>query len=209
MTLGNVIAICEMSKDLLADGQTPYKKRVGEPFKRPIIPFGAMIEYYPVSAREQSRLHQFGKKVLPGIFLGYEPHRGGNLERRHYECGYRGIGKDGRIRNLSVENQRERSIDITKGRIIHIPSWQMAQQICQGDYEFREPIQKGENRPWGVKISVKKFKANRESLNRENQLMTVKPVPTSGRSKVTSSIVITMNLEFNSTCRRKKHSPFH
>ena len=50
---------------------------------------------------------------------------------------------------------------------------------------------------------------NRESLNRQNQQMTLKPVPTSGRSKVTSSIVITMNLEFNSTCRRRKHSPFH
>ena len=37
--------------------------------------------------------------------------------------------------------------------------------------------------------------------------MTLMPVPTSGRSKVTSSIVVTMNLEFNSTCRRKIHSP--
>ena len=34
--------------------------------------------------------------------------------------------------------------------------------------------------------------------------MTLKPVPIFGRSKVTSSIVITMNLEINSTCRRKK-----
>ena len=38
--------------------------------------------------------------------------------------------------------------------------------------------------------------------------MTLKPVPTFGRSKLTSSTVITMNLEFNSTCRRKKHSLF-
>ena len=30
-----------------------------------------MIEYHPVSARDLSRLHQFGKKILPGIFLGY------------------------------------------------------------------------------------------------------------------------------------------
>ena len=32
----------------------------------------------------------------------------------------------------------------------------------------------------------------------------IKPVPTSGLFKVTSSIVITMNLEFNSMCRRKE-----
>ena len=28
------------------------------------------VEYHPISTRDQSRLHQFGKKVLPGI--GYE-----------------------------------------------------------------------------------------------------------------------------------------
>ena len=30
-----------------------------------------MVEYHPISSRDQSRLHQSGKKVLPGIFLGY------------------------------------------------------------------------------------------------------------------------------------------
>ena len=43
----------------------------GEPFKAPIILFGGMVEYYPISARDQSRLHQLGKKVLPGILFGY------------------------------------------------------------------------------------------------------------------------------------------
>ena len=36
-----------------------------------------MVEYHPISTRDQSRLHQFGKKVLPGIFLGYELIAGG------------------------------------------------------------------------------------------------------------------------------------
>ena len=51
--------------------ETPYERRFGEPFKGPIIPFGALVEHHPISARDQSRLHQCGKKVLPGIFLGY------------------------------------------------------------------------------------------------------------------------------------------
>ena len=55
-----------------------------------------------------------------------------------------------------------------------------------------------------MKISVEDFKANWESLNRQNQKMTLKAVPTSGRFKMTSSVVITMSLGFNSTCRRKK-----
>ena len=33
--------------------------------------FGAIVEHHPISSRHQSRLQQFGKKVLPGIFLGY------------------------------------------------------------------------------------------------------------------------------------------
>ena len=57
--------------DLLSDGKTPYERRFGQPFKGPIIPFGSMVEYYPLTAKDQSRIHQFGKKVLPGLFLGY------------------------------------------------------------------------------------------------------------------------------------------
>ena len=56
---------------LLSDGKTPYERRFGKPFKGPIIPFGSLAEYYPISAKDQSRIHQFGKKVLLGLFLGY------------------------------------------------------------------------------------------------------------------------------------------
>ena len=59
-------------QDLLSDGKTPYERRFGEPFKEPIIPFGSLVEYYPISAKDQSRIHQFGKKVLLGLFLGYD-----------------------------------------------------------------------------------------------------------------------------------------
>ena len=48
-----------------------YERRFGQPFKGPIIPFGSLVEYYPITAKDQSRIHQFGKKVLPGLFLGY------------------------------------------------------------------------------------------------------------------------------------------
>ena len=64
-------------QDLLSDGKTPYERRFGEPFKGPIIPFGSLVEYYPISAEDQSRIHQFGKKVLPGLFLGYALYAGG------------------------------------------------------------------------------------------------------------------------------------
>ena len=57
--------------DLSSDGKTHHERRFGQPFKRPIIPFGSLIEYHPISSKDQSRIHQFGKKALPGLFLGY------------------------------------------------------------------------------------------------------------------------------------------
>ena len=69
--LWNAFAICENVQDLLADGRTPYERRFGESFKGPLIPCGAMVEYLPNSERDKARIHQFGKKVLPLIFLRY------------------------------------------------------------------------------------------------------------------------------------------
>ena len=70
-------------QDLLSDGKTPDERRFGIPFKGPIIPFGAMVEYHTISAKDISTLHQFRSRVLPGIFLGYVL-CGWDLERRHY-----------------------------------------------------------------------------------------------------------------------------
>ena len=55
-------------QNLLAVGKTPYERLV--------IPFDSMVEYHPISAKDQSRLHQLGEKVLPGIFLGYALYAG-------------------------------------------------------------------------------------------------------------------------------------
>ena len=79
-----VTAICEKLQGLLSDGKTPYERRFGIPFNGPVIPFGAMVEYHPLSAKDLSRLHHFGPEVLPGIFLGYVLSAGENLEGRHH-----------------------------------------------------------------------------------------------------------------------------
>ena len=52
-------------QDLLSDGTTPYERRFVEPFRGSIIPFGSKVEYHPISAKDVSRLYQFGTKVLP------------------------------------------------------------------------------------------------------------------------------------------------
>ena len=39
--------------DLFSDGKTHHEKRFGQPFKRPIIPFGSLVEYHPITAKDQ------------------------------------------------------------------------------------------------------------------------------------------------------------
>ena len=62
--------------DLLSDEKTPYERPFGQPFKGPIIPFGSLVEYHPITAKDQSRIHQFGNKVLPGLLFGYALYAG-------------------------------------------------------------------------------------------------------------------------------------
>ena len=64
-------------QDLLSDGKTSYEILFGQPFNGPIIPFGSLVKYHPIIANDQSRIHQFGKKVLLGLFLGYALYAGG------------------------------------------------------------------------------------------------------------------------------------
>ena len=40
-------------------------------------PFGSLVEYHPKTAKNQSRIHQFAKKILAGLFLGYALYAGG------------------------------------------------------------------------------------------------------------------------------------
>ena len=49
---------------------------LGNHLKDQFFPFCSLAEHYPISAKDQSRIHQFGKKVLPGWFLGYALYAG-------------------------------------------------------------------------------------------------------------------------------------
>ena len=66
--------------DLLSDGKTPYERRFGQPFKGPIIPFGSLVEYHPITAKDQSRIHQFWKESFTWIVPRIRYLRGGNVE---------------------------------------------------------------------------------------------------------------------------------
>ena len=65
-------------------GRRPMKDVLGQLFQGQIIPLGSLDEYHPTTAKDQSRIHQFGKKVLPGLFLGYALYAGWNFGRVTY-----------------------------------------------------------------------------------------------------------------------------
>ena len=54
-------------QDLLSDEKTPNERRFGKPFKGPIIPFGSLVEYYPISAKDQSKNPSIWKESLTWI----------------------------------------------------------------------------------------------------------------------------------------------
>ena len=52
--------------DLLSDGKTPYERRFGQPFKGPIIPFGSLVEYYPITAKTSQESINLERKSYLG-----------------------------------------------------------------------------------------------------------------------------------------------
>ena len=52
--LWNVTAICETFKISCLMGRHHMERRFEAPFEGPVIPFGAMVEYRPISAKDQS-----------------------------------------------------------------------------------------------------------------------------------------------------------
>ena len=73
----NAVPMCDTFKISCLMGRLHMKDVFGKPFQGPIIPFGSLVEYYPISAKDQSRIHQFGKKILPGLFLECALYAGG------------------------------------------------------------------------------------------------------------------------------------
>ena len=75
--LWNVTPICETSQTYCLMGRRRMKDVLGNHSRDLLFHFGSLVEYYPINAKDQSRIHQFGKKVLPGLFLGYALYAGG------------------------------------------------------------------------------------------------------------------------------------
>ena len=78
----NVTAICETFKISCLIRRHPITGGSENHSMAPVIPFGAMVEYHPISDKDLSRLHQFMSKSLARHIPWTCVACGGNLERR-------------------------------------------------------------------------------------------------------------------------------
>ena len=196
-------------QDLLSDGKTPYERRFGEPFKGPIIPFGSLVEYYPISAKDQSRIHQFGKKVLPGLFLGYALYSGriwkgdvlvADLEELETMDASEIYSKRLNAKVVIFHKEKGEFIfPIADGRIKHLG----------GDQELRtshmirdHPIRGEGQRDFLGESDGSPPPSPQDWMPKKRDL-------TSGPCQETSYTAITLNPESNFTRREKNHSRFH
>ena len=80
--------------DKVAADKTANEKRCGVKFDGLLIPCGANVSYKPISSKDEARLHQCGKPMLPRIFVGVRGTCGGG------ESGDLLIAADGRVETV-------------------------------------------------------------------------------------------------------------
>ena len=182
-------------------------------FNGPVTPCGAVVEYHSISPKDQSRLHQFGAKVLPGIFLGFVL--------------YAGRIWKGDIVVADVEELEEMEESELYARRLNAKKVLTPQR--SGNYIF--PVADGTVKIFGREHRLRRSTFNRERPERgeEQEIpsrkirrmsfsqqhhkttqhgMMWKLKMISGRLQEISFIVITWNPESNWTCREKNHFLF-
>ena len=197
-------------QDLVSDGKTPYERCFGQPFKGPTIPFGSLVEYYPITAKDQSRIHQLGKKVLPGLFLGYA---------LYAVRIWKGDVLVADLEELETMDASEIYSKRLNAKEVIFPK-EKGEFIFQSQMDESKPLEEirtWEHPPW---YGIDQFKERVILTFLENQKglfhnlkthfwMPVKRWTIFGQCQETSCTAITLNPDSNFTRREKNHSPFH
>ena len=180
-----------------------------ELFKLPEVASGSMTDYHPISAEDQSRIHQFGQKFYLEYFK--------DMHHMLGECGKEFFSSQ-TLRSLNIwtrqksmlENSTQRNYLRRKMVNTSCSRSQMEQLNCLKEIMESENPHQCRINPWVVKTSAVTFMEVRRNLNQKTkQTITWKPATIFGRSKGISFIAITSNSVFSCACRKKKHSQFH
>ena len=156
-------------QDILADGETPHERRFGESFKGPIIPFGALVEYLPSSARDQARIHQIGDRMY---YQGFFEDMHWSREDYAKEIFWLPILKN--LENLDASDILSQKTECERSPGNSKEMEKLYSLVADGtaklsgrDYEFPGTHSETWTNRRGARVSEENFSANRKSLNRQ------------------------------------------
>ena len=199
-------------QDLISDEKTPYEWRFGMLSCGPVMPFGATVECHLFAAKDLSRLHQFGPKVLSGIFIGYALHSGGIWKG---DVMIADIEEFGQMDASELDARRLNAKEVLtpmKGENFMFPVADGTVNPPGGDPRLKPSTSIRDHLERGEEQEV--FRGETDGLSSpthikmtQNWMMRELNV-TSGLLREISFIAITWNSESNCTCRKKKHFLF-
>ena len=121
--------------------ETPHERRFGEPFKGPMIPSGALIEYHPISPKDKARILILARENNQESDLAMSWSRV-ILQRRYSDSRSEDLEKVG---YSSSTTQREGDSNWTKDDECKFPVADGTAKLRGRDYEFRESILRRES----------------------------------------------------------------
>ena len=150
-------------------------------------------EYHPISAKDLSRLHQFGHKVLPGVFLGNVLY----AVRSGKETFWSQTSRSWKGRTHQKSTQETPKV-VT---IFKFPIADGKVKLSGGEHVLRT---------LNMEKNLKIFEGNPRGLQRHKThcWVTVKHETTSGRFQETTKTAITLNQESNCTRRERSLCQF-
>ena len=196
--------------DLLSDGKTPYEDVLGNHLKDRSFRLVHWLSITLFTAKDQSRIHQFGKKVLPGLFLGYALYAGGIWKGDILVADIEELETMDALEIYSKRlNAKEVILPKEKGEFIfRIADGRI--KFAGGDQDLRTStlIRQRPIRGESPLIFLENQKGLFHHLTTRFR-MPVKQLMNFGPCQETSYSAITLNQESNFTRREKNHSLFH
>ena len=103
-----------MSLTNCKEGFTAFQNRFTKEFLGPLIPLGAEVKYMPIGKKDTARLHKFGNKRLPAVFIGYGQQAGGNWDGTLLIADWEEIVNAERASEIHVKRYKANEVNVMK-----------------------------------------------------------------------------------------------
>ena len=170
-----------------------------------------LVEYHPITAKDQSRIHQFGNKVLPGLFLGYAVYARGTWKGDVLVADLEELEAMDASEIYSKRLNAKELIFPKEKTIIYFPNRRWTNQNPLEEIKTWEHPRRYGSDQFKEKVTLI-FLENQKGLFHHLTTrfqMPVKQWMIFGPCQETSYTAITLNPESNFTRREKNHSLIH